>query len=317
MIIKLYGVRGSLPSPTSTTEYREKIKKILELAIEKKITQKKQIPEFIKEISYPLNYLIGGNTTCATVTTPEYLFILDGGTGLRILGEEIFQNPERYPKVLYFFITHTHWDHIQGIPFFKPLYLPNYTIHFYSGFEDIEDRLAYQTDERFFPVPFHKTASKKFFHHIKSGSPIRFGNLIEIHTQFLKHPGGCFSYKFIDLRKNKIFIFATDVEITGEDFLGKQEYTDYFSYADILILDSQYTLDESFLKIDWGHTSYTMAVNCAIHWKVKNLILTHHEPNYNDAKLFQNYLNAIRHKNYLEKDRPKIFLAREGMTFEI
>ena len=317
MIIKLYGVRGSIPSPTSNSEYKEKIKRILELAVEKQLIQKEKILNFLEEIPLPLSYLIGGNTTCLTIRTEENLYILDGGTGIRVLGEEISQNPNSYPKVLHLFLSHTHWDHIQGIPFFKPLYLPNFTIHFYSGFPDIQERLMYQTDVRFFPAPFEKTASKKYYHHLKVGQPIKIENNIEIHTFPLKHPGGCFSYKFISLKNNKIFIFATDVEFTGEEFLGKQEYLNYFGYADILFIDSQYTLDESFLKIDWGHTSYTMAINCAVRWNVKNVILTHHEPNYSDEKLFQNYLYAIRHRNYLEKDRPKIFLAREGMVFQL
>lgn len=317
MFIKFYGVRGSIPSPTLSSEYKNKIKRILELAIEEKLTDKSQIEQFIRKIPYPLNYLTGGNTTCVTVRTKENLYILDGGTGIRVLGEEIFKNPESFPKILHIFITHTHWDHIQGIPFFKPLYLPNYTIHFYSGFSNIEERLIYQTDERFFPMPFQKTASKKYFHHLKVNTAYKIEEKLEIHTFPLKHPGGCYSYKFISLENNKTFIFATDVEFTGEDFLDKQEYLDYFGYSDILVLDSQYTLDESFLKIDWGHTSYTMAVNCAVHWRVKNLVLTHHEPTYNDDKLFQNYLNAIRHRNYLDKDIPKIFLAREGMEFQL
>ncbi len=317
MKIKLYGVRGSIPTPTTTKEYKKKIKEILKIAIKNNLQNVSEIENFINNLPYPLNYLTGGNTTCVTVETKEKFYILDAGTGIRVLGDEIFRDPNAYPKEFHIFITHTHWDHIQGLPFFKPLYLPQYSLHFYSGFSDIKERLEYQTDERFFPMPIHKTASKKYYHNFSLKEVLQLEENIEIHNYPLKHPGGCFSYKFIDKQKNKIFIFATDVEFTGEDFLEKSEYLDYFGEADILIIDSQYTLDESFLKIDWGHTSYTMAVNCATHWKIKNLILTHHEPSYEDDKIFHNYLNAIRHRKHLDKERPKIFLAKEGLEFNL
>ncbi|GIX42505.1 MAG: hydrolase [Leptospiraceae bacterium] len=317
MNIKLYGVRGSIPAPTTTKEYKKKIREILKFAIQNQLNNEEHIDDFLNQLPMHLTYLTGGNTTCVTVRTKEKFYILDAGTGIRVLGDEIFQNQNQFPKEIHIFITHTHWDHIQGLPFFKPLYLPQYTLHFYSGFPDIEERLYYQTDERFFPMPIYKTASKKYYHHFDIKKPLKLEDSIEIHSFPLKHPGGCFSYKFINLENNKIFIFATDVEFTGEDFLEKTEYLEYFGNADILILDSQYTLDESFLKIDWGHTSYTMAINCATHWKVKNLILTHHEPAYSDEKLFNNYINAIRHRQLLDKERPKIFLAKEGMELEL
>lgn len=319
MKITLYGVRGSIAAPTSTREYKKKLQKILNLVVQNKdkLNNNDDIETFINELPNDLGYLTGGNTTCVAVQTINNLYILDAGTGIRVLGDQIFKNPDKYPKEIHIFFTHTHWDHIQGLPFFKPLYLPQYTLHFYSGFPDIEERLTYQTDERFFPMPISRTASKKFFHHVDIKKPFSIEDNIEIHSFPLKHPGGCFSYKFINLENNKIFIFATDVEFTGEDFLERSEYLNYFSYADILILDSQYTLDESFLKIDWGHTSYTMAVNCAVHWKVKNLVLTHHEPAYDDEKIFLNYLNAIRHRKYLDSDRPLIFLAKEGLEFQL
>ena len=92
---------------------------------------------------------------------------------------------------------------------------------------------------------------------------------------------------------------------------------EFFNHADLLVLDAQYTLDESFLKIDWGHTSYTMAVNCAVRWNVKNLVLTHHEPAYTDEKLYENYQAALEHCKYNDNDKLNIFMAREGLTFRV
>ena len=169
----------------------------------------------------------------------------------------------------------------------------------------------------FFPAPFDGTASGKNFITLEKGEnlPLHPEKGLEIDIHPLKHPNGCFAYRF---RQNgKSFVFATDCEFTGESLeLGGPDM-DFFRDADLLILDSQYTLDESFTKFDWGHTSYTMAVNCGVRWKVKNLVLTHHEPSYSDDKLNENYLDALDHCKYNDSDKMNIFMAREGMTFTL
>lgn len=314
MIIKLYGVRGSLPAPLLNRDLRSRLREILRLAVEYQLNSVDRIDPFLDDLPDYLSFTTGGDTTCITVRRNEELFIVDAGTGLRVLGDELLPGPAGQGKaVIHMFFTHTHWDHIQGLPFFKPLYIPGNEIHFYSPLPDLEERLAYQTDERFFPMPFHRTASKKFFHRLDGELEIRPGFLID--TYPLKHPGGAFAYRFREAGRK--FVFATDVEFTGNDLLDRDDHLNFFRGADLLILDAQYTLDESFMKIDWGHTSYSMAVNCAVHWKVKNLVLTHHEPAYNDRRVYENYENAIEHRRILKQDRPRIYLAREGTVYHV
>jgi ribonuclease BN (tRNA processing enzyme) len=131
----------------------------------------------------------------------------------------------------------------------------------------------------------------------------------------LKHPGGSFAYKFT--QNGRVFIFATDAEFTGEILEKIGDETDFFRNADVLVLDAQYTLDEAFMKIDWGHTGYTMAVNCGLRWKTKHLVMTHHEPAYSDLKLRENHEMALEHRNNNGDSVMKISLAREGMIFEL
>lgn len=314
MIIKLYGVRGSLPAPMLNRDFRLRLKDVLTLAIEQNLKSTSDIEPFIDALPDYLSFTTGGDTTCVTVRVDDDLFILDAGTGIRVLGDELLHGPAGHGKaVIHLLFTHTHWDHIQGIPFFKPLYIPGNEVHFYSPLPDLEERLAYQTDDRFFPMPFHQTASTKFFHQIKGELNIRPGLKIDTHP--LKHPGGSFAYRFRS--ENKTFIFATDVEFNGDDLLNRNDHLDFFHDADLLVLDAQYTLDESFMKIDWGHTSYSMAVNCGVHWRIKNLVLTHHEPAYNDRRIYENYENAIEHRRILKQDRPRIYLAREGTVYHV
>lgn len=316
MNIKLLGVRGSLPSPMRNEEYSFKIRSILELAVEKNLHDKSEIKDFIQNLPYELRYVIGGDTTCAVVTEGNTTILLDAGTGIRHFGEKLLSGPcGKGEGELHFFITHTHWDHIQGLPFFKPLYIPGNKIHFYSPLPDLEERLQYQTDFRFFPMPFEQTGSTKFFHYMEISSPVELPGNIRVDSHTLKHPGGSTAYRF---RQNgRTFIFATDAEFTGDDLLHGEGNQEFFDQADLLVLDAQYTLDESFAKFDWGHTSYTMAVNCGTRWNIKNLVLTHHEPAYPDAKIYINYLDSIQHRKELKQELPKIHLAREGLQFQV
>lgn len=316
MIVTLLGVRGSLPTPLKNEEYWKKIRLIVERAARERISET-QVEDFISALPHDLRFVTGGETTCCTVELEGLQFpvIIDCGTALRSLGDELLKGPCGQGKgELHIMITHTHWDHIQGLPFFKPAYIPGNKLHFYSPLEDLQDRLIYQQTERFFPMPFMATASEKHFHTLTA--PFELGGAT-VDYRALKHPGGCFAYRF--KTKGRTFIFATDAEFTGSDLElgGDSPYQDFFQDADLVVLDAQYTLDESFTKFDWGHTSYTMAVNCAARWKVKHLALTHHEPAYSDEKILENYNNAVEHRDLLKTEFPEVHLAREGLTFRL
>ncbi|MCB1159030.1 MAG: MBL fold metallo-hydrolase, partial [Leptospiraceae bacterium] len=284
MKITLYGTRGSLPAPLRNSEYKEKVLEILERFHEKTITDKSEIKEFFEYLPPQLKYTGGGDTTCVHLSSEKgKTYVLDLGSGVRNVGNDLLKSGFLGgDKVLEVFITHTHWDHIQGLMFFKPFYIPGVSLNFYSPYPDLEERFIYQMQPKYFPVDFNMTMSKKNFKSIHPGDRIEFDDGIKVECHPLKHPGGSYAYKFSE--NGKVFIFATDAEFTGEDIPAIRDMADFFGGADYLIIDSQYTLDESFKKFDWGHTSYTMAVNCATVWGVKNLILTHHEPDYDDKK---------------------------------
>jgi phosphoribosyl 1,2-cyclic phosphodiesterase len=320
MQIKLWGVRGSLPSPTSNDEYSKKITRILDLAVKAGLRNSSGIPEFLKSLPDDLRYVYGGNTTCISVTSNSgKIYILDCGSGIRLLGYELMKGPCGSGKgVLDIFMTHYHWDHIQGLPFFTPLYIKGNVLNFHSPYKDQKKYLTEQMAAPYFPAVFESTESTKEFIHldVKNRTPIKLEDDLFVDFFPLKHPGGSFAYRF--KQAGKTFIFATDAEFTGEVFEKGHDTTyEFFQFADLLIIDSQYTLDESFVKFDWGHTSYTMAVNCGLRWKAKNLVMTHHEPSYSDAKLHENYQAAIEHGENCKNETTRIYIATEGMTFNL
>ncbi len=317
MEIKLMGVRGSLPTPLVNDEYRERLKSILDLAAREGL-RPDRVEDFIGKLPRELSTVYGGNTTCVTVTSSSgNIYIIDCGTGIRPLGDQLLKGPcGRGEGMANIFITHTHWDHIQGLPFFKPLYIKGNTLNFYSPYPDMENRLIHQQgDFRFFPAPFEKTASTKHFHLMDPETPLVMEKDLIVSCFPLKHPGGSIAYRF--KQGGKTFIFATDVELTGEMLEKPGNDTDFFLGADLLIIDSQYTLDESFMKFDWGHTSYTVAVNCAIRWDVETLVLTHHEPSYSDAALRNIHSEALEHREAMSMSRPEVIMATEGTVFKL
>jgi len=284
--LKFWGVRGSIPTPGPTT------------------------------IRY------GGNTSCLEIRDKQHLFILDAGSGIRDLGNELLK--EQTSITGHIFISHMHWDHIQGIPFFAPAFIPGNRFTFY-GAEDVDKNLqkiiSGQMDPSYFPIELNDMGAKLTFSALHEG---RFEiDSISVETIFVNHPGNALGYKFHIHNKTIIYIsdnepFTMVPESETEDYVGEdgnEKLQKFISGAHILIHDAQYTPEEYQKHITWGHSPYSYPVNLAVEGGVQQLILFHHDPLHNDDKV--DAILAAARKLALDKGSSlEILAAREGLTLE-
>ncbi len=313
MKVVFWGVRGSLPTPLSPDAVRSKIAAVLQRARPSDLESAETRERFLASLPPYLFGTIGGNTACLEIRTDDdRLIIIDGGTGLRDLGASLEKRRDPTSDFPLFF-THFHYDHLQGIPFFGPAWAKGNRLTFASPVPSVERTIREQMRPPYFPVTMDAMPAELRFVYLQ-GDSVRVGNA-EVRWKRMNHPGGAYAYRITD--NGKSVIVATDSEITDREFQQREENRSFFESADLLILDSQYTLEESFSKFDFGHTAYTMAVNLAVEWKVKRLVLFHHEPRYDDRKIFAIARSARWHGEQLGSTRMDIRTAQEGMEIAL
>lgn len=269
----------------------------------------------------------GGNTPCVSVHYEDTSIIFDAGTGIRNLGLKLIEESRNRGDQPYYnlFLSHTHWDHIQGLPFFEPVYTKDTNLNIYGSPRKrnfLTSVLKGQMDYEYFPVEMSEVAGNIIIHEI-SEEVINMGSgIIDWREQFY-HPGGSVSYR-LKINGKKI-VYATDVEL-DHMFNSKSKgqnreaaakgYEKFIEGADLLIADGQYTEEEYQQKIGWGHTSIPVLLNVAYQSRVKQLAVFHHDPQHSDKLLDELWIK--NRGDYCSEDsKMNIFWAREGMTLAI
>jgi len=282
MLIRFWGVRGSLPSPVLPSEVKAKIAAILEQIAPEDIADAASKERFLAGLPPWLYGTVGGNSPCVTVDIEDFNepVIFDCGSGMREMGIDINAG-DTAPSRYHIFFSHFHWDHMIGFPFFNPIYDPSATVNFYSPKPRLEEWLMEMMKVPFFPVQMENLKAAKNFHLLEK--PVSVGPAT-VAFRKMNHPGD--SYAYMISHKGKRFIYATDSELAPEDFLPTEENNGFFKNADVIVLDAQYTLEESINKHNWGHNAFSLAVDFAANWGIKHLIMFHHDPTYDDHKLY-------------------------------
>ena len=272
--VKFWGVRGSIPTPGPTT------------------------------VRY------GGNTSCVEVRIGGEIILLDAGTGLRALGRSLLAEFKDRPLNLTMLLTHTHWDHIQGLPFFGPIYDSRCRLRI-LGCEGtrkgLVNALTGQMESTYFPVPFNKLPSNIEIEELKDFN-FNIGPVC-VRAMRANHPGLCVGYRLFSPDSLIAFFPDTEPRTGGKD----REMIEFLRDVDLLILDSQYDSAEYREHVGWGHGCVDDSVALALHAGVKQLSLFHHDPDHDDRRID----GLVRHARQLvAKHRAKLRVdaAREGMT---
>lgn len=252
----------------------------------------------------------GGNTSCVEIRSGKDIIILDAGTGLRPLGQALLKEFKRGPLNLTLLISHTHWDHIQGLPFFAPIYESRCRLRIVgpSGARaSLVTALTGQMESTYFPVPFSKLPSNIEIEELDDFN-FTVGQML-ITAQRANHPGVTVGYRIF--APDALIVFFPDTEPLrgGED----RELLDFIRDADVLILDSQYDRAEYRQHVGWGHGCLDDSVALALKAGVKKLILFHHDPDHDDKKI-DAFVQHARQLVARQKGKLKVEAAREGMT---
>ena len=316
MLAKFWGVRGSIPAPLGADGIKEKITQALVRADGVDLSTPEKAAAFVETLPPEIIGTTGGNTPCMDVRIGDLHLIFDCGSGLRMLGNALMKKEfGRGEGEAHIFISHTHWDHIQGFPFFVPAYIPGNKFHIYSPKQNIKERFkVQQTDQDMFPVLLDDMGADIEFVTIPE-TGVELGD-VKIECLQLHHPGGSWAYRVN--AGDKSLVYATDGEYKDLSQTALQPYLDFMTDADALVFDSMYTFTESVTKEGWGHSTSLVGVDLAVRTRVKRLILFHHEPNYNDMQLkeivakTEQYYALVREQGHLD-----VILAVEGLELEL
>jgi diguanylate cyclase (GGDEF)-like protein len=284
MHVRFWGTRGSIPTPGHRTA------------------------------------VFGGNTSCVELRTKDgTTLVLDCGTGIRVLGLDMLRRPG--PHRIHLLIGHTHWDHIQGFPFFTPAFLPGTELNIYGSVafqRSLEDSLSGQMQYSYFPVKLQDLASRIHYAELEEGF-FRIGEIL-VETQYLNHTAPTIAYRITC--DGATVAYVTDHEpfwnSTGPVFHhpGDQRHIDFLRGADLVIHDAQYTSEEYRTKVGWGHSPADYVTGVGVAAGATRLALFHHDPTHDD--------DAIKVIEDTQRARAKaagsslaVFAAAEGTEFEV
>ena len=246
----------------------------------------------------------GGNTTCVEVRVGADIIVLDAGTGIRLLGEQLRREAAGQPITVQLLLTHTHWDHIQGLPFFGPIHDRGsaVTVMGYEGArQSLLKTLSAQMDSTFFPVGLDQLAGGVT---VKELLTLEFrAGRVPVQAIFTHHPGVTLGYRLHTPSGGVVFmpdteilpyprprpaaaaVAATDEGTENFNSYKNQLLADFAQGAELFICDAQYTAEEYERRIGWGHSCIDDTVQLALHARVKRLILFHHDPTHDDAMI--------------------------------
>ena len=234
------------------------------------------IRDYMKSLQIPFVGSYGASTTCVEVRTAQSQLIIDGGSGIRLLSERIMSGAIAGGKgPFHIYMTHYHWDHVIGLPFFTPHFLPGVQIHYYAVHEDVEKLVRGVFQKPYFPVSFETLPSQIQFHVVEPRKPFAVGDLTLTPYQ-LDHPDPCWGLKVE--HGGLTYSHCVDTEGTRVSRADLGDDLPLYQNVDLMYFDAQYTFPELADKANWGHSAAQIGLDLAFRENIKRVLFAHHDP---------------------------------------
>ncbi len=318
MRVRFWGTRGSIPVALDTAGLHVKLVEALLKASERPLRSAAEARQFIeRELDFSISHTFGGASPCIEVERPSAApLILDLGSGVRGLGARDMTGGDR-PRTYNVIMSHMHWDHIMGFPFFAPAYVEGNHIRIFGCHAEIEHALRRQQAVPSFPVPFDRLAARIEFIRLEPGRRYDIDG-IAVTGMLQAHSGESYAYRLE--HGGKALIYATDSEHKLEDPRESEAFAAFFRNADMVIFDAMYSLAEAVsIKEDWGHSSNVVGVELCQLAGAKHLVLFHHEPAYDDSAITRVWRDAVRLEEITRGERPplRVSAAYDGLEMDV
>jgi phosphoribosyl 1,2-cyclic phosphodiesterase len=319
MKVTFWGTRGSLPTPLGAAGVRRKLVNALVKGAGKNLDTPEKAEAFCEqELSFAESGTFGGNSSCVQVDVggPDYL-LCDLGSGVREFSlAAIAKHGPKAPQTYHILVSHVHWDHIMGFPFFIPCFIPGNRVVIYSCHDKLEQAIRGQNHEPCFPVEFTALAAKIEFVKLDTDKAYDIAGAKVTGTRQM-HGNDSYGYRIE--KDGKTIVYTTDSEHKPEDKAEMLRAADFFKDADLVIFDAMYSLADSVsMKEDWGHSSNVMGVELCQMAGARKLALFHHEPVYDDARLEGVFRETIRFEEITRTDRKlDVVIAYDGLVLDV
>jgi len=318
MQIRFWGTRGSLPAPLTTDAIRVKLAAALTAAQNMKLETPAAIDDFIAQLPFSVSGTFGGDSSCVEIIDSEGTHVLcDLGSGARRYGTEMLRRyGPKQPQTYHVFMSHPHWDHIMGFPFFTPAFIPGNRILIHGCHDGLEAAFRRQHGAPSFPVDFSQLPASIEFVQLQPGVSADIAGY-KVTPLLQRHAGDSYGYRFE--KNGKCVVYSTDSEHRTENSAETEAFAAFFRNADLVIFDAMYSLaDAVSVKEDWGHSSNIIGVELCQLAGAKRLCLFHHEPVFGDVQL-EDILRQTRRLEEITRDGAplEIISAWDGLVIDL
>jgi phosphoribosyl 1,2-cyclic phosphodiesterase len=316
--VRFWGTRGSIPVAMTSAEVQRKLIATLVRAAGRTLDTPEKAAAFLeRELDFSLSHTFGGDSSCVELATGGRDYVLcDLGSGARLFGNHVQATGGAGGHTFHVFVSHVHWDHIMGFPFFMPIYTASNRVRIYGCHAQLEEAFRRQHAAPCFPVDFSGLSAQIEFVRLEPGRDYEIAGL-SVRAKLQRHGGDSYGYRF--QHNGRVIVYSTDAEHKQDDLDEVRGFVEFFRDADLVIFDSQYSLAEATsIKEDWGHSSNIVGLELCQQARAKRLCLYHHEPVSDDEKIAALLAETRRLEEITRGERRvEILAAYDGMEIAL